>query len=251
MHKKIFKSDNMEIKKLEEKDREVTAIASKEIKDRDGDIVRVAGINIKNFKKNPVILFAHDHYGLPIAKGIKIWKEDDKFLMVKMKFADAETNPLAETVYKLIKNNYLKALSIGFRVDFDKAERLPAKDGESYPGWDFKSTELFEISVVPVPANPAALIQSKAIKSALDEEIINNSEYEELTEYFDYINKDRNDEIIKKDHADSEHNIKDLDVKTIYDYIFDVIDESKLVNDIGIDDFIDTFINSEKRDSEA
>jgi len=242
MYKKLFKSDNMEIKKLEEKDREVTAIASKEIKDRDGDIVRVDGIDIKNFKKNPVILFAHDHYGLPIAKAIKIWKEDNKFLMVTMKFADAETNPLAETVYKLIKNNYLKALSIGFRIDFDKAERLPSSNGERYPGWDFKSTELFEISVVPVPANPAALIQSKAIKSALDEEIINSSEYDELTEYFDYINKDRNDEIIEKDHIDSEHNNKDLKVKTIYDYIFEAIEE-KNDDDIGIDNFIDSFIN--------
>ena len=221
MKRKIFKSDTMEIKSVDKEKREVTAIASKEITDRDGDIVRIDGIDIKNYKKNPVILFAHDHWGLPIAKAIKVWKEDNKFLMVKMKFVEADISPMGDTVYKLIQKDYLKSLSIGFRIDWEKAERL-----EKSNGYDFKSTELFEISIVPVPANPAALVQSKSIKEAMDNKIINNEEYEELNKAIDILNEDKESNDIDPEKQEHSNN-KESD--TIYDYIWDKIEvkESK------------------------
>ena len=177
MKQNIFKSTVMEVKSSNEDKREVTAIASSEKIDRDGDIVRVDGINIKEYKKNPVVMFAHDHNSLPIAKATRIWKED-KNLMVKMQFTTPEENSMGDTVYKLIKGDYLKSLSIGFRPNWDSAIRL-----EKSKGWDFKSSDLYEISIVPIPANAAAVVQSKGIQKALADNVIDDIELKEFELY--------------------------------------------------------------------
>ena len=50
------------------------AVASNETRDRMGDIIRAEGWNLKNFKKNPVLMFAHNYNQPPvgIAKNIRI-----------------------------------------------------------------------------------------------------------------------------------------------------------------------------------
>jgi len=183
MKQNIFKSTVMEIKSSDEEKREVVAIASSEKIDRDGDIVRVDGINIKEYKKNPVVMFAHDHSSLPIAKATRIWKED-KNLMVKMQFTTPEENSMGDTVYKLIKGDYLKSLSIGFKPNWDTAVR-----NEKVGGWDFKDSDLYEISIVPIPANAAAVVQSKGITKALEDKVVDELEIKELELYLEELVK--------------------------------------------------------------
>jgi len=183
MKQNIFKSTVMEIKSSDEEKREVVAIASSEKIDRDGDIVRVDGINIKEYKKNPVVMFAHDHSSLPIAKATRIWKED-KNLMVKMQFTTPEENSMGDTVYKLIKGDYLKSLSIGFKPSWDTAVR-----NEKVGGWDFKDSDLYEISIVPIPANAAAVVQSKGITKALEDKVVDELEIKELELYLEELVK--------------------------------------------------------------
>jgi len=195
MKEKIFKSSVMEIKSSDEDNREVIAIASKETTDRDGDIVRVDGIDIKEYKKNPVVLFAHDHSSLPIARATKIWK-DNKNLMVKMQFTTPEENSVGDTVYKLIKGDYLKTLSIGFRPNWDTAVRM-----EKTGGWDFKDSNLYEISIVPVPANANATVQSKSLQKALDDKVIDDLELQEI-------------ELYLKDLIGEQHETQDVEEET-------------------------------------
>ena len=47
-------------------------IAANELS-RNGDELNLRGISFKNYRKNPVVLWAHDSYqGIPIAKTVKI-----------------------------------------------------------------------------------------------------------------------------------------------------------------------------------
>jgi HK97 family phage major capsid protein/HK97 family phage prohead protease len=130
---------------------EVEAVISSGVLDRHGEKIDVAGISTKQYMKNPIVAWAHNYDLPPIGKAIKVWKEGEK-LMGRMKFAIAE-NPMAKTVYELIQGGFLNAVSIGF---------IPLEmDGNTYT-----KSEMIEFSVVPVPANPEALIFAK--KKGLD-----------------------------------------------------------------------------------
>ena len=168
MNKQIFKSTVIEIKSSDD-GREITAIASLEKIDRDGDIIRIGntpseGIDIREYKKNSVVLFSHNPQQI-IGKATKIWKEGKK-LFVKILFADGEVSSLADSVYKLIKGGFLKTLSIGFSPNWETAERM--KDSR---GWDFKNTQLYEISLVSVPSNSGATILSKAVEDGVIDQL--------------------------------------------------------------------------------
>ncbi len=123
--------------------------------DREGDRVDQAGWDLSHFIRNPVVLFAH-HYDKPpvgVAQNLKIIRGQ---LTGEIKFADAETYAFADTVYRLYRKGFLRAVSVGF---------LPQDYGwspapERRMGVDFKRQQLLEISCVPVPANPGALVNA-------------------------------------------------------------------------------------------
>jgi HK97 family phage prohead protease len=125
-------------------------VASSESVDRQGEIVMQEGIDIKNYMQNPVILFGHDYWSLPIGKATEIVRQAGK-TVVRGVFASAEANPLAQQVRKLYEEGILKAVSIGF---------IPLE----YNGNQITKSELLELSFVPVPANPEALSVLSLVK---------------------------------------------------------------------------------------
>lgn len=181
MDKKVYKSFGVEIKEKDETKREITAIGSQEKIDRDGDVVIIDGVDLKNYKKNPVVLWSHRAGDPPIGKAVKVWKEDGK-LMFKLQFPEPETYSFADTIYKLLKEGYLNSFSIGFSPDWKTAE-FQEKAG----GYKFHNSELLEISVCNVPANPGALVHSKSFTKALEDEIIDDIELKEIEEYLKHI----------------------------------------------------------------
>ena len=60
MEKEYFNTTGIVMKSVNDKTRVVEFIASKEIVDRGGDVINIKGIDLKNFKKNPVILWSHN-----------------------------------------------------------------------------------------------------------------------------------------------------------------------------------------------
>jgi hypothetical protein len=71
-----------------------------------------------------------------------------------------------ETLFNLYSNHYLSAVSVGFAP----TKMVPIDDGDvDTPDWmkghDIKSAELYELSLVTVPANAEALIQARSVKS--------------------------------------------------------------------------------------
>ena len=122
--------------------------------DRDRDTIAVAGWKLTPFKKNPVVLWAHDYSMPPVARATKI-RVDGESLKATAEFAPAESYPFAETIYQLLKGGFLQATSVGFRP-------LKHAWNAERGGMDFEAQELLEFSIVPVPANADCLMEGKA-----------------------------------------------------------------------------------------
>jgi len=182
-----FYTNSFEIKADKEDKRTMEFIASKEVADRDNEVIKIKGIDLKNYKKNPVILWSHNRNDLPIGKAVRITKSGDT-LKMKIQFADYETNPFADQVYRLLKGGYLNATSIGFMPDYEKVEYDEKKRQRI-----FNKVELFELSIVNVPANQEALATGKSINKAFEDVVITEEELEVWTPE----TKDTDKEVIK------------------------------------------------------
>lgn len=134
------------------------AIASDDSVDRDGERIEPDGIDLKNFKKNPVLLWAHDYHQEPIGKVVSIKKEGRKVIF-KPKFA-IDISEKARQIFEFYKQGYLNAFSIGFVPKEWEMERKQDNNIRV-----FTKTELLEISAVPVPSNPEALVMARSCKS--------------------------------------------------------------------------------------
>lgn len=134
---------------------EVTAIASTATVDRQGEIVEVDGWDLKDFKKNPIILWGHDHSQLPLGTATKTWIEGSgKSAKLMIKIAFQEVTELGRAVKQLVADNVLKTLSVGFQP----------LDGEDNR---YTKQRLLEVSVVNVPANADAMMLGyKSLKKA-------------------------------------------------------------------------------------
>ncbi len=118
--------------------------------DRAGETIDQNGWDLSFYKQNPIVLWAHDYFGLPIGVTTSIEVVDGK-LVAKGKFAPADANPLAQQIRKLYDLKIVRATSVGF---------IPKEmDGDK-----ILSAELLEFSFVPVPANPYALSLMKRAK---------------------------------------------------------------------------------------
>jgi len=129
-----------------EKQGDFWCIASDETVDRSGDVVKADGWELDNFKKNPVLLWAHDYWTPPVGKANDIQVSGGK-LIFKPEFAPTQ---LGQEIKQLYEGGYLKTFSVGF---------IP-KEFQINPdtnGYIYTKSELLEISCVPVPANPNAL----------------------------------------------------------------------------------------------
>ena len=163
--------ENCEVKKVGE--RQYEFIASTADMDRDGEVIDVAGWDLKNFKKNPVIMFGHDYRSLPIGKATKIGVKDGKLMNV-VEFPPEGTYEFADTVQRLVDAGYLKTESVGFiPKKWEDAEFEDEKSNK--PRRTYTKQELLEISIVPVPSNPNALM------NAVKEGVITQKQFNSIT----------------------------------------------------------------------
>jgi len=169
--------DDCEVKKLGDRNYEFTASTS--TVDRDGEVIDAKGWDLKNFKKNPVIMYAHDYRSLPIGKAPKVWLTGGK-LKNTVSFPPEGTYEFADIVERLVDTGYLKTESVGFIPDPDK---IIEGDGKKTPKRTYKKQELLEISIVPVPSNPDAL------RNAIDNGVITTKEFDAITKPEDIISQ--------------------------------------------------------------
>lgn len=131
-----------------------TAVASSEVEDRQGEVVKQSGWDLKNFKKNPILLWMHDHER-PLGKAERVWldKTGSKPVL-KFKGIISTATEWGRAAKQLMEEGILNSFSVGFRaLEMDGAEITKA--------------ELYEISLVSVPANPEArLLAAKSLEKA-------------------------------------------------------------------------------------
>jgi HK97 family phage prohead protease len=148
--------------------------------DRHRDIVDQK-FKLTNFKKNPVLLDSHSYDSITdiVGKVSKIGIKDGK---LKGSVEFALDNPKGMLAYKLAEGGFLNATSIGF---------IPLKFEDDYKR--IAESELLEISVVAVPANPEALMSKlKEFTEATEEEIkeVVKARAEEIPEEEDEITEE-------------------------------------------------------------
>jgi HK97 family phage prohead protease len=135
--------------------------------DRAGDSISAEAWQkggLKNFEKNPIILFNHD-YDRPIGRATGM-KAGPDGLELECKISKSAPGNVAE----LVKDGVLGAFSVGFRVK--DADYIKETDGLM-----IKDAELFEVSVVSVPCNQAATF-------SLAKSFDSTEEYEEFKKTF-------------------------------------------------------------------
>ena len=102
--------------------------------------------DLKNFKKNPVVLDSHNYDGIEHILGkVKNAKVKDKKLQGTVVFA--EMNPKGVMAKEMLEAGFINAVSVGF---------IPKEFDEKY---NILKSELLELSIVSVPANPEALFE--------------------------------------------------------------------------------------------
>ena len=133
--------------------RMIPFILSNENLDREGDSISSKGWDLSDYKSNPVVLWAHDHGGLPVAKAEGTMIDSDGQLKANDEFASADLYPFADTVYRMLQGGFLSACSVGFQ---------PSEWDMSDTGVNFMKQSLLEHSVCPVPAHPQALVIARS-----------------------------------------------------------------------------------------
>lgn len=127
--------------------------------DREKDVVLPDGIDISWYLTCPIVLWGHNHDIPAIGRCVDIYRSSNGW-MAKTEYA---TTDRASEVWQLVKSGVLCAKSIGFIPT--SVRPLSTKDYELRPDWAegrqcIESSILCEYSVVNIPSNPTALVQT-------------------------------------------------------------------------------------------
>lgn len=140
-----------------EETRSAVFVMSTQDEDRDGDVVFTAGIDTTEFEKNPVALLFHKSREFPIGTWSNLQK-GARQLEGTCTFIPEGVEDEADVAAKLVAAGVLRACSIGFIPKTIAMRTL--ENGDPTWSYEIRECELVECSIVPIPANPGALIKS-------------------------------------------------------------------------------------------
>lgn len=158
-----------------------TAVANTLAVDRDREVVVPRGVELENFMKNPVMLHIHNYGHVSVGKVLDV-RVEDELIEFDFVFADTEEGKQLKDLYD---DGFMSAFSVGFYIkgitdmpqpDEDgklpKTLEVPVTEGtykidlsrykDRAPRAFINKWELLEISPVPVPSNPEAILRRSA-----------------------------------------------------------------------------------------
>jgi|GEM_PF-1440021 len=127
-------------------------IISTEVTDRAGEIVRQEGWDLTNYKNNPIVLWGHDYYSLPIGICTETYNTTYRgvpALGARGVFFPADINPLSQQVRRM----YEYGVKSGYNVGCTTSVGFIPKEFDPDNSSVITRAELLEFSFVPVPAN--------------------------------------------------------------------------------------------------
>jgi hypothetical protein len=131
-------------------DSPIRFVAATEGRKADGLDLRMERLDLDRFTANPIIGYGHDYYGrgeLPIGRATDM-KVDSGRLLATVEFDQGDQ--FATEVERKVRGGFLNSVSVGF------AAKSVDRDGAP------ESWELHEISVVPIPLDPAATAEQRS-----------------------------------------------------------------------------------------
>jgi hypothetical protein len=154
---KVFKRFiSTEVKDINDKERSFAHVVTSKTIDRDDEVVLPKGARLDTYRENPMVFFNHRSMEPPIAQNLELSIDDNERMWALSKFAGLDQlHEKAEMLYRLYRDRFMRAWSIGFRVLTDSREPLvPGQRGRSILEW-----EMLEYSGVGIPANPDAVMR--------------------------------------------------------------------------------------------
>ena len=125
--------------------------------DRDLERIDPAGWDLKEFKKNPVVLWAHDS-AIPAIGKVLSPKVKDGQLVGRVQFGSKDVDPFAGMIEGKVKEGIISAGSVGFM-----SLKIEIIDDKDKPEWLIhREQKLYEFSIVNIPANINARVEASA-----------------------------------------------------------------------------------------
>jgi HK97 family phage prohead protease len=137
-------------------------IASDESIDRYNEVIQINGWDLSHYRRNPVVVDSHDYssVGKILGRSLSTEIKDGK-LVNRVQFA--LDNPMGKIAYQMAKGGFIRAESVGFIP----VEWVRGNESQGEPYRTFTRQELIEISLVPIPANPGAVVELALRSGAL------------------------------------------------------------------------------------
>jgi HK97 family phage prohead protease len=127
---------------------------------RDGDEWCPGGIDLTNYKANPIVLRGHNpDYVVGSALAIGLINANE--IGIRIKFAPPGVSDIADETRGLVKAGVLSGISAGI----DPTEIEPLDPKNPYGAMRIVRAELLEVSIVPVPADVDARVTARALAS--------------------------------------------------------------------------------------
>lgn len=154
----------LNVKSFDEEKRVIKGIATTPTMDRAGDTVQPMGAKYTL----PLPLLFHHNHEMPIGKVVSLTVTKDGILF-EAEIARIEEEGIlknrTDEAWQSIKSGLISAVSIGFSS---------SKYSSTKTGYDFEEWEMYELSVVTIPANRDATIQT--IKSLFNDDALVDKE---------------------------------------------------------------------------
>lgn len=135
-------------------DAPLRVVAATEGRKADGIDLRMSNVDLVRYESNPLLMYGHEYWGrdaLPIGHVEDI--EIDGPRMLESLMFDQD-DAFAVTVERKMRNRHMNAVSIGFDAHDIGDDGVPAR-------W-----EMFETSVVPLPMDADAVVESGRMRDA-------------------------------------------------------------------------------------
>jgi hypothetical protein len=205
------------------------------------EVLLPEGADLSQFKKNPVVLFAHNYQDFPIGNSLKVWTDSASKCLWSWAicFDDrVDSTGRSDIAFKFASSGAMPGCSIGF---MPIESRSPSSDEERKSiglgkyGVEHVKWSMLEFSAGSVPANPNALLNCIGTKS-----LFTNSNIKRIVDDRDFFSQFISDDIaekIKECYKSSSSIIVQNDINELSnsDNIDDIIQKSIIETRAAVD----------------